>query len=36
MVSGTTTINFTKKVLERQYVTMKELIALNEELNNSK
>lgn len=36
VVSRTRNINFTRKVLERQYITMKELIALNEELNNNK
>lgn len=34
VVSKTKTINFTKEVLERQYITIKELIASNEELNN--
>lgn len=36
VVSKTRTINFKKEVLERQYITMKELIAINEELNNNK
>lgn len=36
VVSETRIINFKKEVLERQYITMKELIALNEELNNNK
>lgn len=34
VVSKTKTIIFTKEILERQYITIKELIAFNEELNN--